>query len=103
MYVTSDFVNRERELQDVLIAVDILQDEQRLLRTPIFEFCGVQGIGKSELLKQIKIECDNKRLFCVMEEAKNVTDEFFEDVEVRLEESKPVVIIIDALDAKNTE
>ncbi len=103
MYVASDFVNRDRELQGVLNAVGVLQDEQRLLRTPIFEFCGVQGIGKSELLKQIKIKCDHKNIFCKMEEAKNVTDNSFEDVEARLEGREPVVVIIDGLDATNTE
>ncbi len=103
MDTSSTFVNRESELQDVLDAVDILQDEQRLLRKPIFEFWGVQGIGKSELLKQIKTECSNKSLFCVMEEAYNVTDASFEDVELRLFERRPVVIIIDALDATSAE
>ncbi len=67
---SSIFVNREKELRQISEAVETLQDEQRLLRTPIIEFSGVQGIGKTTLLDQVKVICDNKSLLCVKEDAK---------------------------------
>lgn len=67
------FVNREKELRQIGEAIEILQDEQRLLRTPIIEFSGVQGIGKTTLLQQIKLICDKKSLLCIMNNADRIT------------------------------
>ena len=47
----NDFVNRETELALIDEAVEALLDKQRLLRTPIIEFYGVKGIGKTTLLE----------------------------------------------------
>src|SRR5437763_3195246 len=92
------FVNREKELRQISEAVETLQDEQRLLRTPIIEFSGVQGIGKTTLLHQVKAICDSKRLFCIMENAELWTSDDFKSVQTLVRKG-PVAIILDSLDA----
>ncbi len=103
MKVSSDFVNREKELQQVEDAVDVLQDKQRLLRTPIIEYHGVQGIGKSILLREIKALCDNRHLFNIAEKAEHFTVDALEDAKPLLREREPVVVILDALDDASAE
>src|SRR5437660_140104 len=95
---SSIFVNREKELRQISEAVETLQDEQRLLRTPIIEFSGVQGIGKTTLLQQVKAICDTKSLSCIMENAEQWTPDDFNRVELLMREG-PVTIILDSLDA----
>ncbi|WP_069804413.1 ATP-binding protein [Thermogemmatispora onikobensis] len=51
------FVNREVELHLIEEALQTLQDRQRLLRTPVVELCGVRGIGKTALLRQVQQRC----------------------------------------------
>ncbi|WP_052887405.1 ATP-binding protein [Thermogemmatispora carboxidivorans] len=51
------FVNREFELHLIEEALQTLQDRQRLLRTPVVELCGVRGIGKTALLRQVQRRC----------------------------------------------
>src|SRR5205807_10002243 len=99
---SSIFVNREKELIQIYDAVGTLQDEQRRLRTPIIEFSGVQGIGKTTLLQQIKTICDNRSLSCIMENAKQWASCDFNRVEMLLGEG-PAAIILDSLDAGDTE
>ena len=99
---SSIFVNREKELRQISEAVETLQDEQRLLRTPIIEFSGVQGIGKTTLLDQVKVICDNKSLLCVKEDAKQWTSDYFNRVESLMRE-RPVAIILDSLDTVDNE
>jgi hypothetical protein len=99
---SSIFVNREKELRQVNEAVETLQDEQRLLRTPIIEFSGVQGIGKTTLLQQIKAMCDDKSLSCIMESAEQWISQDFERVE-SLVGKRPIAIILDSLDTVGNE
>jgi len=56
------FVNRETELQLIEDAFDALLDRKRLLRTPIIEFHGVVGIGKTSLLRQVEQRCQETQL-----------------------------------------
>lgn len=91
---SSIFVNREKELRHVSEAVETLQDEQRLLRTPIIEFSGVQGIGKTTLLQQIKAICESNNLSCIMENAEQITSHDFNRV-ASLVRERPVAIILD--------
>ena len=49
------FVNREAALKYIDDAFIMLQDKKRLLRTPIMDFYGVKGIGKTLFLKK----CNN--------------------------------------------
>src|SRR3989440_1595055 len=96
------FVNREKELRQISEAVETLQDEQRLLRTPIIEFSGVQGIGKTTLLQQVKAICDSKSLSCIMENAEQITSHDFNHVESLVREG-PVAIILDSLEAADSK
>jgi hypothetical protein len=96
------FVNREKELKQIKEAVETLQDEQRLLRTPILEFSGLQGIGKTTLLQQIKGLCDSKGLSCIVKNAEQITAHDFNQVE-SLIKVQPTAMILDSLDAVNNE
>src|SRR5258708_2400273 len=59
------FVNREKELDFIGDAVQALLDHHRLLHTPIIEIYGVGGMGKTALLKQAELYCDNNSLPCI--------------------------------------
>jgi AAA ATPase domain len=96
------FVNRERELEKIHEVFETLQDPQRLLRTPIIEFSGVQGIGKTTLLQQIKAISDDRSILCITKNAELVTSDDFNQAEA-LAKKEPVVIILDSLDAVNAE
>src|SRR5436853_7194479 len=52
------FVNREAEIGLIDRAFGELLDKEHLLRTPIIDFYGVEGIGKSSILKQVRQKCD---------------------------------------------
>src|SRR5207248_7611638 len=103
MEVSSIFVNRGKELEQITRAVEALQNKERLLETPFIEFSGVQGIGKSTLLRQIKALCDKRSVECILEEAVHVTPQAFNRAESLAEKEEPVVIILDSLDAIDSE
>nr|BBH94272.1 hypothetical protein KTA_24710 [Thermogemmatispora argillosa] len=63
------FVNREAELQLIEEALQTLRDRQRLLRTPMVELCGVRGIGKTALLRQVQQRCQETDVPCIWTEA----------------------------------
>ena len=96
------FVNREKELEQIEESIETLQDEQRLLRRPIFEFSGLQGIGKTTLLQHIKSLCDRRGLPCIVKNAEHITVHDFNQVELLLE-TQPTAMIMDSLDAVNSE
>lgn len=52
------FVNRESEIGLIDSAFGDLLDKEHLLRTPIIDFYGVEGIGKTSILKQVRQRCD---------------------------------------------
>jgi hypothetical protein len=56
------FVNREEELRMVEEALEALLDRKRLLRTPIIDFYGVRGIGKTAILREIRQRCVDSNL-----------------------------------------
>src|SRR2546423_9481544 len=99
---SSIFVNREKELRQIHEAIEILQGDQRLLRMRIIEFSGVQGIGKTTLLQQVKEMCDSKSLSCIMRNAEQWTSDDFDRVELLIRE-RPVTIILDSLEAVDNE
>src|SRR5260370_24055086 len=97
------FVDREEELQEVIDTFEELQDKQRLVKTPILEFSGVQGIGKSTLLQRIKSLCNKSNITCISEEAKYITPQHFQRAAILAEKEEPVVMILDALDALSSD
>ncbi len=60
------FVNREAELKLIEDAIDVLLDNKSLLRTPIIDFHGVRGIGKTTILKEVEQRCNGRpQLQCI--------------------------------------
>jgi len=97
-----EFVNRQEELQRIDEVCDALQDERRLVRTPIMEFYGIDGIGKTSLLEQVGTLCSHKKLPYILEEAPQISS-FKKSTERLLEARKPAVVMLDRLDAVNAE
>ena len=56
------FVNRESEIELIDKAFGQLLDKEHLLRTPIIDFYGVEGIGKSSILKQVRQKCEERKV-----------------------------------------
>jgi NB-ARC domain len=59
------FVNREAALKYIDDAFIMLQDKKLLLRTPIMDFYGVKGIGKTLFLKKVQQRCQDEQLSCI--------------------------------------
>jgi len=95
------FVNREEELALIDDAVSTLQRRQ-LLRTPIIEFYGVQGIGKTMLLRRIEDQCSDRQLPYVradLAQKEAVITSLVTNARTLLDNHQPVVMILDSLDA----
>jgi hypothetical protein len=95
------FVNREEELGLIKTAVSTLRNRQ-LLQTPIIEFYGVQGIGKTMLLKHIEMQCSEQHLSCVatdLTQGEEAITRSVGDARTLLDMHQPVVMILDSLDA----
>lgn len=58
----NSFVNREEELRKVDEAFSALLDKHRLLRSPIIEFYGTGGIGKTTLLRKVEQKCNDEHV-----------------------------------------
>ena len=96
------FVNRESELSLIDEAVTTLIERQRLLKTPIIEFYGFQGIGKTMLLRKIKQTCDSRKLaYFWVDINQNTTSHYMQATKDLLSKRQPVVIILDSLDKLN--
>src|SRR2546426_9673083 len=94
------FVNREDELKLINEAVSTLEKRQ-LLQTPIIEFYGVQGIGKTMLLRHIERECSKRQLSYVSADLaqEEAIAHFITDARTLLERHQPVIMILDSLDS----
>ncbi len=121
------FINREPELRLIEDAIGDLLNTDTFLRTPIIDFFGIDGIGKTSILKKIVQTCDKHRIRYIWADAsKNVPAFFYEiidqaqqysEVLPRSDESNlqhqsvavtqellkkgPLVILLDAVDATN--
>lgn len=97
------FVNRDEELSRVNRYVTTLLDESRLLRTPIIEFYGISGIGKTALLR--KIEQDFKvRVHCVVGNARDMDRQsLVEAISEAVKKNARVAVILDALDSASKQ
>lgn len=95
----TQFFNRTEELALIEEAIDTLGNRQSLLRTPIIEFCGIEGIGKTTLLRKVEERCQDRNLLSIWADLKGQDAQFFLDKTRRHVEGKgPVVFILDALD-----
>lgn len=57
-----------------------LLDSQELFSSSLINFFGVDGIGKTSLLQKIRQRCDSKAVPCLMINASQRTDIFFQDI-----------------------
>lgn len=70
------FINRGDELKMIDSAFEALLDEERLLRTPIIDFFGVDGIGKTSILQEVKKRCQTRDLSCIWVDASQSPEDF---------------------------
>ncbi len=71
----SSFVNREAELELVDDALRALLDKNRLLHTPILDFFGIDGIGKTTILREVMQRCQQNNIPFIWADArKNLSD-----------------------------
>src|SRR5579862_3799383 len=60
--IMDSFVNREVELKLIDEAFSALLNKDRLLRSPVIEFHGAGGIGKTTLLKKVAQRCNDEHI-----------------------------------------
>ena len=99
------FVNRDEELNIIDEAVTTLLDKSRLLRTPIVEFYGVNGIGKTTLLTKVweRYRSNQKLSSLKVDLSQPASERFVVEAQNKLKGDKPVVVIIDSLEAAGQE
>jgi len=96
------FVNREAELSLIDDAVQMLQSGQLSPRSPIIEFYGINGIGKTTLLKQVEELCRARKISFESKDVREVSAlDLAESTQRLLGEKKPVVVILDSFDANS--
>jgi hypothetical protein len=92
-------VNRKVELRVIEGALDALLDSKRLLRTPLVEVYGVEGIGKTTLLLEVERLCRRRNIKVLsMEKVEDANEDFIIPTRKLLREMARGVVIIDSLD-----
>ncbi|MBA2284457.1 MAG: hypothetical protein H0W02_03140 [Ktedonobacteraceae bacterium] len=125
----ANVINREHELALIKRAFKELLASDKLLSTPIIDFFGVDGIGKTSILYAIKEMCQAQGLLCIWIDANQhilqlshdligqvkhrlplkqmlaTEDVYTQSVQATrdLLEREPVVVIVDSIDATNEE
>jgi hypothetical protein len=124
------FINRETALKSINDVFETLLDKKRLLRTPIIDFYGVGGIGKTVLLHQVRQRCQDAQLRCIWVDLNKGIHEFSREIVHQVQQDSrsltfeindnnalyqsisaarillkrgPVVILFDSVDATNNE
>src|SRR5437667_2166492 len=125
------FINREAALKSINDVFATFSDKKRLLRTPIIDFYGVGGIGKTVLLHEVRQRCQDAQLRCiwvdlnkglhefsrefvhqVQQYSRSLTSEISgnnDDLYQSISETRvllkrgPVVMLFDSIDANNNE
>jgi len=100
-------INREDEMAIAQDALDDLTSEERLVQTPIVDFCGIPGIGKTAVLREIVRLCDGKKIPCITT-LKNVEgvssgkiyikdslEEIREEISAQATHRDPCVVVVD--------
>ena len=60
-----NFINRGDELNLIETAFAALHDQRLILRTPIIDFLGVGGIGKTRVLQEVRQRCFQEGFSCI--------------------------------------
>ena len=124
------FINRETPLKYIDDVFETLLDKKRLLRTPIVDFYGVGGIGKTVLLHQVRQRCQDAQLRCIWVDLSKGLQDFSREVVQQVQQDArslafemndndalyqsisaarillkrgPVVLLFDSVDATNNE
>ncbi len=74
------FINRDSEMRLIQEAFDALMDSERLLGTPIIDFFGVGGIGKTSILRQIEYMCNKRGISHIWLDASTSKSKFVQSV-----------------------
>ena len=74
------FINREPELRLIDDALGDLINKERLLRTPIIDFYGVEGIGKTSILSEVAQKCTERLVPCIQADASHDQPEFAQHI-----------------------
>src|SRR5579864_2985541 len=126
----NSFINRETALKSIEDVFEALLDKRRLLRTPIIDFYGVGGIGKTVLLHQVRQRCQDAKLRCIWVDLNKGLYEFSREIVHQAQQDSrsltfeindnnalyqsisatrillkrgPVVMLFDSIDATNNE
>lgn len=124
------FINRETALKSVDNVFETLLDKKNDKRTPIIDFYGVGGIGKTVLLRQVKQRCQDIQLRCIWGDLNKGIHEFSREIVHQVQQDSrsptfeitdnnalyqsisatrillrrgPVVMLLDSVDATNNE
>ena len=127
-----NFINRGEELDLVENAFAALQSKTLILRTPIIDFFGVGGIGKTRVLQEVRKRCSQQGLSCIWVNARpnpvqfweqwlsqarqslpedqaevsnNAQDLYVQSVRAMksLLKEEPVVVLLDEVDSESTD
>jgi len=75
------FTNRKNELEIIKDSLRALRDYRNiLLRTPIVDFYGIDGIGKTSILQHIEDLCEEENIQYIRISANKTTQEFSRDI-----------------------
>lgn len=98
------FINREPELRLITSALDDLLSQEHLLRTPIVDFYGISGIGKTSILRQAVQKCNEMQIpYIDINASSGMKDTLEQSIELskNLLEQGPLVMLLDAVDVAN--
>jgi len=126
----ASIINRTYELGIIDEAFDALLDQTSLLRTPIIDVHGIEGIGKTTILQHVMHRCQERHLACIRVDASGgipaIAHEILEQIRTyyppliasldtedaldqvvsalrQLLDQQPAVLVLDSLDTENDE
>ena len=74
------FINRGIELRLIEDVFGDLLNKDTFLRTPIIDFYGVEGIGKTSILKKVVQTCNENKIPYIWADASKNIPEFFHEI-----------------------
>src|SRR5947209_5207548 len=74
------FINRGPELRLIEEAFDDLLNKEAFLHTPIIDFYGVKGIGKTSILKKVVQTCNHNKIRYIQADASQSSPAFFQEI-----------------------
>lgn len=97
-----NLINREEELKIINNAITALTSDDQLVETPIVNFFGFSGIGKSRLLDEIVLLCEQKQIKWIRMQASDDLPIFstrvFEHIQHTFSDARPPQSINDSVD-----